>query len=186
MSTLKEQYRTEALPALKEKLGVTNTMQLPRLSKVVVNMGLGIVDKDALKARTGELAMITGQRPVMTRARLSISNFKLREGMTIGAKVTLRGTRMFEFLDRLINAALPRIRDFRGVSEDAFDGKGNYTLGLKDQMIFPEVDPDKVSASQGMNVTIVTTARSNEDAYELLKLLGMPFAKKKDEGVQVG
>jgi large subunit ribosomal protein L5 len=186
MSTLKERYKTEALPALKEKLGVTNPMQLPKLSKVVVNMGLGIADKDALKAHSGELAQITGQQPVMTRARKSISNFKLREGMTIGAKVTLRGTRMFEFLDRLINAALPRIRDFRGVPAEAFDGKGNYTLGLKDQMIFPEVDPDKVGTAQGMNVTIVTTARNDEEAYELLALLGMPFAKKKDEGVQVG
>ncbi len=186
MSTLKERYRTEALPALKDKLGVSNPMQLPKLSKVVVNMGLGIVDKDALKAHAGELAQITGQLPVMTRARNSISNFKLREGMTIGAKVTLRGTRMFEFLDRLINAALPRIRDFRGVPAEAFDGKGNYTLGLKDQLIFPEIDPDKVGANQGMNVTIVTSARTDKDAYELLALLGMPFAKKKDEGVQVG
>jgi len=186
MSTLKERYKTEALPALKERLGISNPMQLPRLSKVVVNMGLGIVDKDALKARGEELAQITGQQPVMTRARKSISNFKLREGMTIGAKVTLRGTRMFEFLDRLINAALPRIRDFRGVSTEAFDGKGNYTLGLKDQMIFPEVDPDKVNAAQGMNVTIVTTAGNDKEAFELLALLGMPFAKKKDEGVQVG
>ncbi|MBL7076887.1 MAG: 50S ribosomal protein L5 [Kiritimatiellae bacterium] len=186
MSTLKERYKTEARPALKEKLGMSNPMQLPKLSKVVVNMGLGIADKDALKARTGELAQITGQQPVRTRARKSISNFKLREGMTIGAKVTLRGTRMYEFLDRLINAALPRIRDFRGVPADAFDGKGNYSLGLKDQMIFPEVDPDKVNASQGMNVTIVTSARNDKEAYELLALLGMPFAKKKDEGVQVG
>lgn len=186
MSTLKERYKKEALPALKEKLGVRNPMQLPRLSKVVINMGLGIVDKDALKTHAEELAQITGQRPVMTRARKSISNFKLREGVTIGAKVTLRGVRMYEFLDRLINAALPRIRDFRGVPGEAFDGKGNYTLGLKDQMIFPEVDPDKVSASQGMNVTIVTTAREDKAAYELLALLGMPFAKKKDEGVQVG
>ena len=183
MSTLKEKYKTEAFPALKEKLGISNPMQLPRLSKVVVNMGLGCADKDALKSHGEALALITGQRPMMTRARKSISNFKLREGMTIGAKVTLRGTRMFEFLDRLINAALPRIRDFRGVSENAFDGKGNYTLGLKDQMIFPEVDPDKIGAAQGMNVTIVTTADNNEAAYELLTLLGMPFAKKKDEGV---
>ncbi|NQU41068.1 MAG: 50S ribosomal protein L5 [Lentisphaerae bacterium] len=180
MSTLKERYNTEALPALKETLGMANSMQLPRLSKVVVNMGLGIVDKDALKSRAEELAAITGQRPVMTRARLSISNFKLREGMTIGAKVTLRGKRMFEFVDRLMNVALPRIRDFRGVPADAFDGKGNYTLGLKDQMIFPEIDPDKVSATQGMNITIVTTTDSNQEAFELLKLLGMPFATKKD------
>jgi large subunit ribosomal protein L5 len=180
MAKLKERYKTQALPALKEKLGVKNTMQLPKLSKIVINMGLGIADKDALKSHGEELALITGQRPQMTRARKSISNFKLREGMTIGAKVTLRGARMWEFLDRLINAALPRIRDFRGVPTDAFDGRGNYTLGLQDQMIFPEVDPDKVSAAQGMNVTIVTTARSNEEARELLALLGMPFATKKD------
>ncbi len=183
MSTLKERYNTEALPALKEKLGMSNPMQLPKLSKVVVNMGLGIVDKDAQKAHAGELAQITGQLPVMTKARNSISNFKLREGMTIGAKVTLRGTRMYEFVDRLINAALPRIRDFRGVPTEAFDGKGNYTLGLKDQTIFPEVNPDKVGSAQGMNVTIVTSARNDKEAYELLALLGMPFAKKKDEGV---
>lgn len=186
MSTLKQRYMAEAVPALKAKLGIGNLMQQPRLKKVVVNMGLGIADKDALKAHAAELALITGQQPVLTRSRKSISNFKLREGVIVGAKVTLRRDRMYEFLERLITAALPRIRDFRGVPAGAFDGRGNYTLGLNDQTIFPEIKPDNVGAVQGMDVTIVTTAASDKDAYELLTLLGMPFAQKKDEGVQVG
>ena len=179
MPTLKEKYKDEVVPALKEALGLTNPMRVPRLMKVVVNMGIGIEDKDAFKTHVDELGAITGQRPLVTKARRSISNFKLREGMTIGAKVTLRGVRMFEFLDRLINASLPRIRDFRGVSAEAFDAHGNYTLGIKEQTIFPEIDPNSCGTTQGMNITIVTSAESKPEAYELLKLLGMPFAEQK-------
>ncbi len=176
MSTMKEKYTSEVVPALKEKLALKNTMTVPRVAKVVVNMGTGAVDKDTLKQVTGELTTITGQRCLVTKARKSISNFKLREGMSIGAKVTLRQTRMYDFLDRLINAALPRIRDFRGVSSTGFDGRGNYTLGLKEQTIFPEIDPNHSGAAQGMNITIVTTAKTDEAARELLALMGMPFA----------
>lgn len=176
MATLKERYVTSIVPELKEKLGIKNSMRVPRLKKVVVNMGLGIAEQDALKTHAQELAQVTGQKPQMTKARKSISNFKLREGVTIGAKVTLRGTRMYDFLDRLIGATLPRIRDFRGLPANAFDGRGNYSLGVKDQTIFPEIDPDHAGETQGMNVTIVTTARTNEEAFELLKLMGMPFA----------
>ncbi len=176
MATMKERYQQEVAPALKEKLGLPNPMMVPRVSKVVVNMGMGIVDKDTQKRLLEELAQITGQRPVARKARQSISNFKLREGMTIGAKVTLRQEQMYMFLDRLINAALPRIRDFRGVPKKGFDGKGNYTLGLKEQTIFPEIDPNHTGASQGMDITIVTTAKTDSEARELLALLGMPFA----------
>ena len=176
MSTMKEKYSTEVVPALKEKLALKNPMTVPRVTKVVVNMGAGCVDKDTLKQITDELTTITGQKALVTKARKSISNFKLREGMSIGAKVTLRQTRMYDFLDRLINAALPRIRDFRGVSGTGFDGRGNYTLGLKEQTIFPEIDPNHSGAAQGMNITIVTTAKSDEAARELLSLMGMPFA----------
>ena len=177
MSTMKEKYDNEVAPALKEKLGLTNVMMTPRVSKVVVNMGTGIVDKDVMKKLADELSNITGQRAVVTKARKSISNFKLREGMSIGVKVTLRRGRMYDFLDRLINASLPRIRDFRGVSGNGFDGNGNYTLGLKEQTVFPEIDPNHSGAVQGMNITIVTTAKSDSDAKELLTLMGMPFAK---------
>ncbi|MBT3194676.1 MAG: 50S ribosomal protein L5 [Verrucomicrobia bacterium] len=176
MSTMKEKYKDEVVPALKEKLSLTNPLTVPRVAKVVVNMGTGAVDKDTLKQLTEELATITGQKAQVTKARKSISNFKLREGMSIGAKVTLRHNRMYDFLDRLINAALPRIRDFRGVSATGFDGQGNYTLGLKEQTIFPEIDPNHTGAVQGMNITIVTTAKSADDARELLTLMGMPFA----------
>jgi large subunit ribosomal protein L5 len=176
MSTMKERYNTEIKPALKEKLGLKNPMTVPNVAKVVVNMGTGAVDKDTLKQLTGEMTTITGQRALVTKARKSISNFKLREGMSIGAKVTLRRDRMFDFLDRLINSALPRIRDFRGVSGSGFDGHGNYTLGLKEQTIFPEIDPNHSGAVQGMNITIVTTAKTDSDAKELLTLMGMPFA----------
>lgn len=176
MATLKEKYVKEVVPGLKEKLGMKNAMRVPRLSKVVVNMGMGIKDDGAMKTHVEELAQITGQKPQVTRSRKSISNFKLREGMPIGAKVTLRGVRMYEFLDRLINAALPRIRDFRGVSARAFDGRGNYTLGLKEQTIFPEIDPNHAGAPQGMDITIVTSTNSDDEARELLRLLGMPFA----------
>ncbi len=175
--TLKEKYKSTVVPALKEAHGYKNPMQVPRITKVVVNMSVNTkVDKDAFKAVTDDLARISGQRPVTTKARLSISNFGLREGMPIGAKVTLRGARMFEFLDRLINVALPRIRDFRGVSSTAFDGRGSYTLGLKEQTIFPEVNPDNVKRTQGMDITIVTTAETDAEARDLLKHLGMPFA----------
>jgi len=178
MARLKVKYIQEVVPRLKQELGVTNTLRVPRLEKIVVNMGIGVVDKDAFKTHVEELAKITGQRPVVTRAKKSISNFKLRKGTTIGAKVTLRGERMYEFLDRLINAALPRIRDFRGLRRDAFDGRGNYTLGVREQTIFPEIDPNQTGAIQGMDITVVTTARNDEEARLLLSHLGMPFAKK--------
>jgi len=178
MSRLKDKYNKEVVPKLMAELKITNPMRVPRLTKIVVNMGLGIVDKDTLKARTEELAAITGQRPLITRARKSISNFKLRVGMQIGAKVTLRGERMFEFLDRLISAALPRIRDFRGVPVSSFDGRGNYTFGIKEQTIFPEIDPNTVSSPKGMDITIVTTARNNQEAKLLLQFIGMPFASR--------
>lgn len=178
MPTLKEKYENEVVDRLKEELGVKNRMQVPKVQKVVVNMGLGVADKDVLKAGTEDLAKITGQKPLVTKARKSISNFKLREGMSIGAKVTLRGERMYEFLDRLINAALPRIRDFRGIAAKAFDGRGNYTLGIREQSIFPEIDPNNVSVTQGMDITIVTSAGTDDEARKLLSLLGMPFADK--------
>ncbi len=175
--TLKEKYQKTVAPALRDAHGYKNPMQIPRLTKVIINMSVNTkVDKDALKAVTDDLGRISGQRPVTTKARLSISNFGLREGMPIGAKVTLRGARMYEFLDRLINVALPRIRDFRGVSAKAFDGRGNYTLGLREQTIFPEVNPDNVKKVQGMDITIVTTAETDAEARDLLKQLGMPFA----------
>ena len=175
--TMKAKYDDVVVPALKEAHGYRNPMQVPRITKVVVNMSVNTRgDKDTLKIASEDLARITGQRPAITKARKSISNFALREGMEIGAKVTLRGARMFEFLDRLINIALPRIRDFRGVSAKAFDGRGNYTLGLREQTIFPEINPDNVKRSQGMDITIVTTATTDKEARDLLKHLGMPFA----------
>lgn len=176
MARLKEQYRTEMVPKLREALGAGNTMLVPRLTKVVVNMGFGIVDKDVQKKLVDELATLTGQQPVLCRARKSVSNFKLREGMTIGAKVTLRGDRMYEFLERLINAALPRIRDFRGLSRRGFDGRGNYTFGLKEQTIFPEIDATRVPAEQGMDITLCTSSADDNGARALLKELGVPFA----------
>lgn len=176
MPVLKKRYVNEAVPRLKKLLGVTNLLRLPRLVKVAVNMAIGIADKDVFKAHVDELAAITGQKPIIMKARKSIANFKLRKGMNIAAKVTLRGDRMYEFLDRLFNGALPRIRDFRGLSSESFDGCGNYTLGVREQAIFPEIDPDNVSVNQGMDITIVTTARNDGEARELLKLLGMPFA----------
>ena len=176
MPALRDKYRDEVMPELQKQLGGRNAMGTPRLSKIVVNMGLGIAERDAIKVHTDELAAVTGQRPVLTKARKSISNFKLREGMTVGAKVTLRGDRMYEFLERLINAALPRIRDFRGLSDRAFDGRGNYTMGVKEQSIFPEIDPNDIGETQGMDITIASTAESDDEARLLLKLLGMPFA----------
>jgi len=178
MDGLKEKYVSEVIPKLGEQLGMRNVMGMPRIAKVIVNMGVGIADKDALNAAVTDLTKITGQNPMMTKARKSISNFKLREGMIVGAKVTLRGMRMYDFLNRLINAALPRIRDFRGVSEAAFDGRGNYSMGITDQSIFPEIDPNNVSVTQGMDITIVTSTDDDGAARELLRLLGMPFAEK--------
>ncbi len=176
MATLKSRYKQEVVLALKTKLGLDNLMMVPRVKKVVINMGVGVADKDTLKSVTEDLTLIAGQKPVVTKARKSISNFKLREGMNIGVKVTLRADRMYDFMDRLMNAALPRIRDFRGVPKRGFDGRGSYTLGLKEQTIFPEIDPNHSGAVQGMNITIVTTAETDSDAQELLALLGMPFA----------
>ncbi len=173
---MKQKFDETVVPALKEAHGYKNPMEVPRISKVVINMGVNAkVDRDGMKAVTDDLARITGQRPVVTKARKSVSNFALREGMVIGAKVTLRGAHMFEFLDRLINVALPRIRDFRGVSDKAFDGGGNYTLGLREQTIFPEINPDTVKRNQGMDITIVTTAKTDGEARDMLKQLGMPF-----------
>jgi large subunit ribosomal protein L5 len=174
---LKEKYQNEVVEAMRQSRGYKSPMQIPRVEKVVLNIGLdATVDKDLFKSLTEDLGRIAGQRPVVTHARLSISNFKLREGMPVGAKVTLRGARMYEFLDRLINVALPRIRDFRGVSAKGFDGRGNYALGLKEQTIFPEIDPDRVKRTQGMDICIVTSAKTDAEGRELLKHLGMPFA----------
>ncbi|HMO05183.1 MAG TPA: 50S ribosomal protein L5 [Kiritimatiellia bacterium] len=176
--SLRERYKSEIRPALQKALNIGNPMDIPGLKKVVINMSVNTsVDKDQFKLMTDELAKIAGQKPVVTTARKSISNFKLREDMPIGAKVTLRGQLMYEFLERLLYVVLPRIRDFRGVSRKAFDGKGNYTLGLSEQTLFPEIDPDRVKRTQGMDITIVTSAKSNEAALELLKLLGVPFER---------
>ncbi len=180
MSRLRELYKTESLPALVKHFGYKNVMAVPKLVKINVNMGMGeaISNAKVLDVATDELSTITGQRPIVTKARRSIAAFKLRQGMPIGVTVTLRGDRMYEFFDRLVNIALPRVRDFRGVSPKSFDGRGNYTLGLRDQLIFPEIDYSKADKARGMNVTIVTTAKTDDEAYELLKTLGMPFAKK--------
>lgn len=173
---LSVKYKDEVREQLRKSRGYDNPMQIPAIKKIVVNMSVDTsVDKDQFKTMTEELAMITGQKPVVTMARKSVSNFKLREGMPIGAKVTLRGTLMYEFLDRLLYVALPRIRDFRGISTKSFDGQGNYSLGLNDQTYFPEIDPDKVKRNQGMDITIVTSAENDDEARELLKLMGMPF-----------
>jgi large subunit ribosomal protein L5 len=176
---LRQRYRDEVVPQLQRQLGLANVMQVPRLEKVVVNMGVGEAIKDGrlLDAAIEDLQVITGQRPVVTRARKSIAGFKLRQGMAIGAKVTLRGARMWEFVDRLVSLALPRIRDFRGLSPAAFDGHGNYTLGVTEQLIFPEIDYDKVVKVTGMDITIVTTAATDEDGRALLAALGFPFAQ---------
>ena len=175
MPKLKEEYNSRIIAELEKKLGTTNKMLVPRLQKVVLNMGFGIVSKDEQKALVDDLTVITGQKPMLCRAKKSISNFKLREGMVIGAKVTLRGDRMWEFCERLINVALPRIRDFRGVPNRGFDGRGNYTLGLKDHSIFPEI-VEAAGPNSGMDVTFVTTAQDNKAAKEFLVALGMPFA----------
>ncbi len=177
MSRLKERYEKEVIPALKKEFGYSNVMAIPKVEKIVVNMGLGEATQNAKIADTGadELARITGQKPVITRAKKSIAQFKVRKGMPIGTMVTLRGERMWDFLDRLISVALPRVRDFRGVSAKGFDGRGNYTLGLKDQLLFPEIDYMKVDKARGMNISVVTTAKSDEESRKLLQLLGMPF-----------
>lgn len=174
---LQEKYQNEVLPALKESLGRTNPHALPRLEKIVVNMGVGsaIQEKKHLETAVDAMTQITGQKPVITLARKSIAGFRLREGMSIGCKVTLRRARMYEFLDRLVAIALPRVRDFRGVNEKAFDGNGNYSLGLVEQLVFPELNPDKFTRPQGMNITIVTSTHSDDEARELLRLFGMPF-----------
>ena len=180
MNRLYEQYQKEVAPALFKSFEFKNVMQVPRIKKVVVNIGLGeaMADPKALDAAVSDLTQIAGQKPVTTRARKSIAAFKLREGVVIGTKVTLRGERMWAFLDRLMNIALPRVRDFRGVSPDAFDGRGNYTLGLRDQLVFPEIDYDKIDKLRGMEVTIVTSAETDDQARALLQLLGMPFKKE--------
>ncbi len=176
---LKERYQTEIAPALAKEFGIANPMAIPKIEKVIVNMGVGeaIANSKILDTATDELRSITGQKPVVTKAKKSIAAFKLRQGMSIGTMVTLRGARMYEFLDRLITVALPRVRDFRGISAKAFDGRGNYTLGVRDQLIFPEIDFNKVDKARGMNITIVTTAQTDEQARALLKELGMPFRK---------
>ena len=178
-SRLKEKYQKEVVPALQKEFDYGNPMQVPSVHKVVVNIGMGeaIQNAKAMDAAVSDLASITGQRPVITRAKRSVAAFKLREGMQIGCMVTLRGDRMYYFLDKLINVALPRLRDFQGVSPEAFDGRGNYTLGLREQLVFPEIDYDKVDKVRGMEVSIVTTARTDEEGRQLLRLMGMPFKK---------
>jgi large subunit ribosomal protein L5 len=179
MNVMKEKYKNEVSPALMKALGMTNVMEIPRISKVVINIGLGeaMDNPKALDAAVQDLGAITGQKPVITKARKSIANFKLREGRAIGTAVTLRGDKMWAFLDRLMNIVLPRVRDFRGVSVESFDGRGNYTLGLREQIIFPEIEYDKVDKVRGMEITIVTTASTDEQATALLQMLGMPFRK---------
>lgn len=177
VARLKERYKQEIAPALAKEFGIDNPMAIPKIEKVVINMGLGeaIGNSKLIDAATEELRAITGQKPVVTKAKKSIASFKLRQGMNIGTMITLRGERMYEFLDRLISVALPRVRDFRGVSAKAFDGRGNYTLGIREQLIFPEIDFNKIDKTRGMNISIVTTAKTDEQARALLRLLGMPF-----------
>ncbi len=177
MARLKERYQKEVAPAVAKEFGITNPMAIPRVTKVVLNMGMGeaIANAKILDTAADELRAITGQKPVITKAKKSIASFKLRQGMPIGVMVTLRGDRMYEFLDRLVSIALPRVRDFRGISPKAFDGRGNYTIGVREQLIFPEIDFNKVDKLRGMNITIITTARDDEQARALLKGLGMPF-----------
>ena len=178
MARLKEKYNGEIIPALKEKFQYENIMEVPKLSKVVVNMGMGeaIANPKAMDAAIGDLTIITGQKPIILKAKKSVAAFKVRAGMSIGCKVTLRGDRMYEFMDRLVSVALPRVRDFKGISPKAFDGRGNYTLGLKEQLIFPEIEYDKIDRLRGMEISFVTSAKTDEEARELLKLMGMPFA----------
>ena len=179
MNRLQEKYLNEVKPALIKKYNYSSSMECPKVAKIVINMGVGIASAEPkqLEDAVAELTQITGQKPVITKAKKSIANFKLREDTPIGCKVTLRGERMYEFLDKLVNISLPRVRDFRGVSTTAFDGRGNYTLGVKEQIIFPEIEYDKISKVRGMDICIITTAKTNEEAKELLDALGMPFAK---------
>ena len=177
MSRMQDKYKNEVAPALMEKFSYKSVMQIPKLVKVVINIGLGEAKDNpkAIDAACSDLAQITGQKPIVTKARKSVANFKLREGMNIGCKVTLRADRMYEFVDRLFNVALPRVRDFRGINANGFDGRGNYSLGVKEQLIFPEIDYDKIDKIRGMDINFVTTAQTDEEARELLKLLGAPF-----------
>lgn len=179
MARLKEIYINEIMPALKEKFSYKNVMETPKIEKIVVNMGVGEAIQDAkiLDGAVRDMTLITGQKPVVTKAKKSVAAFKLRAGMPIGCKVTLRGEKMYEFLDKLVNVSLPRVRDFRGISSKAFDGRGNYSLGLKEQLIFPEIDYDQIDRVRGMDIIIVTTAKTDEEARELLTLMGMPFRK---------
>ncbi len=180
MNKMKEFYQKEAVSSLVKEFGYSSVMQVPSIEKIVVNIGLGEAKENpkVIEAAVGDLSIITGQKPVVTKSRKNIANFKLREGVAIGAKVTLRGEKMWAFADRLINVALPRVRDFRGISPNSFDGRGNYTLGLKDQLIWPEIDYDKIDKLRGMEITIVTTAQNDDQARSLLSLLGMPFKKE--------
>ncbi len=179
MSRMQEKYKNEVAPALMTKFGYKSPMQIPKLEKIVVNIGMGDAKDNpkAIEAACNDLAMITGQKPVVTKARKSVANFKLREGMNIGCKVTLRADKMYEFLDRLLNVALPRVRDFRGINPNSFDGRGNYSLGVKEQLIFPEIDYDKIDKIRGMDIIIVTTAKTDEEAREMLDLMGAPFVR---------
>ena len=179
MSRLRDQYENEIKDAMVKKFGYKNVMEIPKLDKVLVNMGVGEAKENAqiLEAAMGDMEIITGQKPIATRSKNSIANFKIREGMPIGCKVTLRGEKMYEFVDRLVNLALPRVRDFRGVNPNAFDGRGNYALGIKEQLIFPEIEYDKIDKVRGMDIIFVTTAKTDEEARELLTLFNMPFAK---------
>ena len=179
MSTIKKLYTEEVAPALFKKFEYKSTMQIPKIEKIVVNVGLGEAKDNpkVIEAAVSDLAIITGQKPIVTKAKKSIANFKLRQGMSIGAKVTLRGEKMYEFIDRLFNVALPRVRDFRGINPNAFDGRGNYTLGIKEQLIFPEIEYDKIDKIRGMDIVFVTTAKSDEEGRELLTLLGAPFTR---------
>ena len=178
MARLKDKYVSEIAPALMEKYGYKSTMQIPKLDKIVINIGMGEAKENpkAIDAAAADLAAITGQKPVVTKAKHSVANFKLREGMNIGLKVTLRAEKMYEFLDRLFNVALPRVRDFRGINANSFDGRGNYALGIKEQLIFPEIEYDKIDKIRGMDIIMVTTAKTDEEARELLSLMGAPFA----------
>jgi large subunit ribosomal protein L5 len=180
LARLKDYYKNEVVSAMMDKFKYKNVMQVPKLEKIVINMGVGEAKENAkfLESAVDELATISGQKPVVTKARKSVAAFKLREGMSVGTKVTLRGDRMYEFLDRLVNIALPRVRDFRGVSDKSFDGRGNYALGIKEQLIFPEINYDKVEKVRGMDIIIVTTAKTDEESRELLRLMGMPFAAR--------
>lgn len=182
MARLKEEYKTRIAPALKKDLALDNIMQVPRVAKIVINIGMGeaLTNSNAIKAAINDLRIITGQQPVVTKARISVANFRLRQGVPVGVKVTLRGEKMWNFLDRLLNVALPRQRDFRGIPADSFDGRGNYTLGLREQLAFPEINYDKIDRLRGMEITIVTTAQTDEQGRRLLTLFGMPFKKNRE------